>query len=95
MKRMLVGTIAALSAITISVSVASPASADAADRRLVKAVVMATYYDQDYDSQDTLCWGWLNFPNMAYSELGSAFNGMGISRKDIRAGIRSAFNTVC
>lgn len=92
MKKIVIATIAAAA---LTLGVAAPVQADAADRRLVKVAVMAVFYDSTYDEQDTLCWGWDNYPNMAYSTLAGAFKGMGISRADIRSGIRQAFNTVC
>ena len=92
MKKIVVATIAAAA---LTLGIAAPVQADAADRRLVKVAVMAVFYDSAYDEQDTLCWGWDNYPNMAYSTLAGAFKGMGFSRADIRSGIRQAFNTVC
>lgn len=92
MKKILITIVAAL-AVTLGVAV--PVQADASDRRMVKVAVMAVFYDSTYDEQDTLCWGWNNYPGMAISTLSGAFKGMGISRGDIRSGIRQAFNTVC
>jgi hypothetical protein len=92
MKKVLI-TIIAAAALTLGL--AAPVQADASDRRLVKVAVMTVFYDSSYDDQDTLCWGWDNYPAMAYSGLSGAFKGMGISRKDIRTGIRQAFNAVC
>jgi len=92
MKKTLV-TIIAITALTFGI--AAPAQADASDRKLVKSLMIAAMYDQSYDEIDTLCWGWDNLPSMTYRELGKAFNGMGISRSDIRSGIRQAFIAVC
>lgn len=87
--------IAGFAAVALMFGVAAPAQADAADRRLVKNTVISVFYQQTYDEQDTLCWGWKNYPSMAYSSLMSAFNGTGISRSDVRSGIRQGFNAVC
>lgn len=86
-------TLAAVAA--LSIGIAAPAHADAADRKFIKTLVVITYYEQDYDDRETLCWGWNNFPSMAYKELAGAFSGQGFSRSDIRAGIRAGFNSVC
>ena len=88
-------TVALFATIALTLGVAAPAQADAADRKLVKSLMIAAMYDQSYDEIDTLCWGWDNLPSMTYRELGKAFNGMGISRGDIRSGIRQAFTAVC
>ncbi len=89
-------TIAAIAAVAaLSIGIAAPAQADAADRKFIKTLVVITYYDQDYDDRETLCWGWKNFPSMAYNELAGAFAGQGFSKSDIRAGIRAGFNSVC
>ena len=87
--------IAVLAATALLFGVAAPVQADAADRKLVKSVTITVFYDQTYDEQDTLCWGWRNFPSMTLTEIGKGFAGMGISRTDIRTGIRQAFNAVC
>lgn len=79
----------------VAVGFAGPANAGPRERNTVKTLLMITFYDRSYADQDTLCWGWLNFPQMAYKELAPAFNGMKISKSDIRAGIRAAFNEVC
>jgi hypothetical protein len=92
MRKIIIATIAAAA---LTLGIAAPVQANASDRRMVKVAVMAVFYDSTYDEQDTLCWGWNNYPSMAISTLSGAFKNTRISRSDVRSGIRQAFNTVC
>ena len=84
-----------ITSLALAFAFAAPANAGPKERKLVKTMVMIVFYEQSYDDQETLCWGWENLPNMALNVLTPAFSGQGYSRKDIRAGIRAGFNTVC
>jgi hypothetical protein len=66
-------------------------------RQLAYSMVVAVFYQQDYDDQDAICYGWTNDIGTTefVNDLVASMSGLGMSVADRKWGIREGFNDVC
>lgn len=87
-------------ALIAALTLATPAQADASDRRLVKSMVMYVLDDLPYSDQETACEGWNSgisyLRKMVYTELTPVVMNDGtFSRYDAQRGIHLGFDSFC
>jgi len=87
----------ALGAILLPFPAQASVPAHERHRELSHTMTESAFYQQDYETQEAICWAWnTGYEKASFiNDLIDAQAGMGMSRADRRYGVVSALNQAC